>query len=64
MPQWQVEFKVVEGEGTLGPVKVDTDQEGYAESTLTPTGMPGTVKVEASPYLSAEKVTFTATTTD
>lgn len=62
-PAWTVEFKIIMGEGTLSPVQNITDVKGYTGTTLTPTGLPGEVKVEATPYNSYQSVIFTATST-
>ncbi|MBW1699810.1 MAG: hypothetical protein JRK26_23800 [Deltaproteobacteria bacterium] len=58
---WTVEFKVVQGEGTLSPASNITDVKGYTATTLTPTGLPGEIKVEATPFYSDQSVIFTAT---
>jgi len=62
-PAWTVEFKIILGEGTLSPVRNITDVKGYTGTTLTPTGLPGEIKVEATPYYSDKSVIFTATST-
>ena len=60
-PSWTVEFKIILGEGTLSPVLNTTDVKGYTGTTLTPTGLPGEIQVEATPYYSDKSVIFTAT---
>ena len=61
---WTVNFKVIEGEGTVTPSSAATDIAGHVATTLTPTGLPGTIKVEAKPFYSDNTVIFTATSVD
>ncbi len=60
-PSWTVAFKIILGEGTLSPVLNTTNVKGYTGTTLTPTGLPGEIQVEATPYYSDKSVIFTAT---
>ena len=62
-PSWTVAFKIILGEGTLSPVLNTTNVKGYTGTTLTPTGLPGEIQVEATPYYSDQSVIFTATST-
>ena len=62
-PAWTVEFNIIMGEGTLSPVRNTTNVKGYTGITLTPTGLPGEIKVEATPFYSDKSVIFTATST-
>jgi len=62
-PSWTVAFKIILGEGTLSPVLNTTNVKGYTGTTLTPTGLPGEIQVEATPYYSDKSVIFTATST-
>ena len=61
---WTVNFKVIEGEGTVIPSAAATDINGYVATTLTPSGLPGVIKVEAKPFYSDNTVIFTATSID
>jgi hypothetical protein len=60
---WQVDFKITQGEGTLSPVSNITDIKGYTGTTFTPSGLPGEIKIVATPYYSSKSVTFTITST-
>jgi len=60
---WQVDFKITQGEGTLSPASNITDLTGYTGTTFTPSGLPGEIKVEATPYYSKKSVIFTITST-
>lgn len=60
-PSWTVNFEIIQGEGTLSMAANVTDTRGYTWTMLTPTGLPGEVKVKASPFLSDSSVVFTAT---
>ena len=60
-PSWTVNFQIIQGEGTLSPASNVTDAKGYTATTLTPTGLPGEIKVEATPFYGEKSVMFTAT---
>ena len=60
-PSWRVNFKIIRGEGTLSPASNATDANGFTATTLTPTGLPGEIQVEATPYYGEKSVIFTAT---
>ncbi len=60
---WRVDFKITQGEGTLSPASDATDIRGYTGTTFTPSGLPGEIKVEATPFTSTKSVVFTITST-
>jgi hypothetical protein len=60
-PSWTVNFKIIQGEGTLSPTSNATDANGFTATTLTPTGLPGQIQVEATPFYGEKSVVFIAT---
>ena len=60
-PSWRVNFQITQGEGTLSPASNVTDAKGYTATTLTPTGLPGQIQVEATPFYGEKSVVFIAT---
>ena len=58
---WKVEFQIIRGEGTLSPRSNVTDANGFTATTLTPTGLPGEIQVQATPLYGDKSVIFTAT---
>ncbi len=62
---WQtgvrVDFKVLDGTGTLGSAYVVTDTAGRAYNTITPTYAPGDIQIQAQVYLTTSKTVITCT---
>jgi hypothetical protein len=58
---WRVDFKITQGEGILSPPSTITNIGGYTGTTFTPSGLPGEIKVEATPFYSTKSVVFTIT---
>ena len=63
-PDWPVDFTVISGEGILLPTYTISNMEGRAGTKFVPTGLPGTIKIQALPFNSDSGAVFTVTSTD
>jgi len=54
----RVQFEIIDGNARLSASDVATDAQGYAEVTLTPTTLPGDIRVRAKVYGSTAEVNF------
>jgi hypothetical protein len=63
-PAWPVDYSIISGEGTLVPKRTVTNLQGHAGVRLVPTGLPGTIKVQALPFNGSATAVFTITSTD
>lgn len=54
----RVQFEIIDGNARVSASDVATDAQGYAEVTLTPTTLPGDIRVRAKVYGTSVEVTF------
>ena len=56
---WNVDYRVIQGEGIFSPSTSITDLQGHTATTYIPLGSAGVHKLEAKPQLGEESVIFT-----